>query len=56
MKIEKKQTKIITNEKVEKRSERKVHNKITNFNYQPKCNRLKPNMPEAEDVKKLKNK
>lgn len=56
MKTEKKQTKIITNEKVEKRSSDKVLNETANFNYAPKCSRLKPNMPETEDVKKLKNK
>lgn len=56
MKTEKKQTKIIKNDKVEKRSISKVINESEKFNYVPSCNRLKPNMPETEDVKKSKNK
>lgn len=56
MKTEKKQTKIIRNKKAEKRSVYKGINESANFNYSPQCYRLKPNMPENEDVKKLKDK
>lgn len=56
MKTEKKQMKIIINEKSEKRSVNNVLNESANLNHVLKCNRLKPNMPEAEDLKKLKNK
>ncbi|MEW8963437.1 hypothetical protein [Paraclostridium dentum] len=56
MKTEKKQTRIITNEKAEKRRGYKGLNESADFNYSPRCNRLKPNMPENEDVKKLKDK
>lgn len=56
MKNEKKQTKITINKDVEKRSIDKVFNETTNFNHILKCNRLKPNMPEVEGAKKLKNK
>lgn len=61
MKTEKKQLKIATNGSKERalkeeRNSQKILNEDVNFNYSPKCNRLKPNMPENEDAKNLKNK